>query len=131
MEVNMQQPWMDEFVESFKAPEIDPKIVGNLKIQMREILKEELREESTEKKRDLINPTSYVIGITLISIPIFLYLNYSFYMMIQSLNRLLLPPISYFLGIVFLMIATFMGALCYGTIPIWTAYWVKQGRIIE
>lgn len=112
---------MDKFVASFPSPCPDEALVNRVQMLMRQEL---APGQSVYVERGQV--AGYVLALTAASVPLFLFVNYLYFLLLQSLGTLLAPPIAHSFVAVFLILGTLTGALCYGSIPIWTAYWLKE-----
>jgi hypothetical protein len=117
----MRDPWIDEFIASFPSPEPDEALVQGVRLQMREVLAQE-----SEERRLLLRRAAFVAAAALASVPPFFALQYFYYTALRSVLAVLSCPFGGILLAAFAVLATLTGAMFYGSIPIWTAFWLRQ-----
>ena len=118
----MSKQWMDKFVAAFPAPAPRPELVNRVQEQMRQLLAEQscCRLDS----RKLIG---VITTLGLASLPVFLLLNYLYYLVLHGLLAFVFPPsvVQAFI-VVFVLLASLIGALCYGSLPICTVFLLRE-----
>ena len=118
----MNEPWIDKFVAAFPAPTPTPELVNRVQEQMRQLLAEQARRPLDQGK--LIG---LITSLGLASLPVFVLLNYLYYLALNGLLAFIFPVavVQAFI-VVFLLLASLVGALCYGSLPICTVFLLRE-----
>jgi hypothetical protein len=118
----MTQDWVNKFIASFSAPLPDTKLIRQVRQQMHELLEEEMQRRHA--RRWMIG---FITLATLATVPCFLLLNYLYYLALHGLLAVFFPPlVVQSFVITFIMLATLIGALGYGSIPLCTFYLLRH-----
>ncbi|WP_372369661.1 hypothetical protein [Candidatus Uabimicrobium sp. HlEnr_7] len=112
------EKWMDELIASFPNPQPQQELISKIQQQMALAI--------VEKKRLSQKMLLSIIAITLATIPLFSLTNYFYYILLQQIITTYFPQMLTSFLVLFTISVSLIGAICYGFIPIWLAYFLNR-----